>query len=304
MPQCVGSVTQYLRNAVAEWSLDKTLEVPINLQGNRFDVSFMPEIQPASMMADRLCRQHASVIGVDEQTLPQCVSPVTDYLQSAVRRWAAEKTLEVSVPIEQSVFELRFMPERRSAESMATQLCVDNAQMLGVTQETLAGCISPVMQYLQGAINDWVTSKTVSVDLNLNNKPYTMRFMPERVTAQEMAQRLCTEQAAELGLTTQTQLVNECIAPVASYVQNEINSWLNSKTLVVPLTVQGADGTPLTAQVSFLPEHETVTSVAGNFCVQNAPVLGLTNENVVQQCLNPISDYLQSEAIKWRASRA
>lgn len=303
---CVDPVLMYLNNAVNEWSIDKTLEVPVNIQGKTFDISFMPEIQSATSMADRLCRQHASLIGVNQETLPACVNPVQNYLQQEVSKWSAEKTLEVSVPIGTNVFEVKFMPERQSAQDMAAQLCVNNANLIGITQETLPSCTDPVTDYLQKAVNQWVLRKTLVTDITLNSMPFTLRFMPERVSSGEMARRLCTEQAGALGLTTREQIIAGCMAPVTDHIANEVRTWTESKTLTVPMNVRtpGIPGSSeQTVQFSFMPEHESLQTLARNFCVQNAAALSLTEQTLVGSCLQPVISYLDNEVKMWMAKR-
>mmetsp|Transcript_47923 Transcript_47923/g.133599 ORF Transcript_47923/g.133599 Transcript_47923/m.133599 type:complete len:377 (+) Transcript_47923:65-1195(+) len=299
---CIDPVTLYLNNVINEWALDKTLQVPVTLDNESFDVKFMPEVQSSETMALELCKAHAASAGLDEQSMPACVSPVTSYLQNAVNRWVAEKTLEVAVPIEGQTFQVTFLPERQSSRDMAIKLCRDNAQMLGVTEETFPACIDSVGNYLQNAVNRWVLSKTIEVPVKLGTatvpeKEFNLRFMPERVSAGEMARRLCIEQAAELGLTD-TNIVAGCIAPVTDHVNGEIERWIQSKTLVVPVTFGNI---PL--EVSLLPEHDNVARVATNVCVQQANALGLTEETIRNDCIAPVAKYLQEEVQKWDAAR-
>lgn len=299
---CIDPVTLYLNNVINEWALDKTLQVPVTLDNESFDVKFMPEVQSSETMALELCKAHAASAGLDEQSMPACVSPVTSYLQNAVNRWVAEKTLEVAVPIEGQTFQVTFLPERQTSRDMAIKLCRDNAQMLGVTEETFPTCIDAVGNYLQNAVNRWVLSKTIEVPVKLGTatvpeKEFNLRFMPERVSAGEMARRLCIEQAAELGLTD-SNIVAGCIAPVTDHVNGEIERWIQSKTLVVPVTLGNI---PL--EVSLLPEHDNVARVATNVCVQQANALGLTEETIRNDCIAPVAKYLQEEVQKWDAAR-
>ena len=295
--ECLEPVTLYLNNVVNEWALDKTLQVPLTLDGNTFDVKFMPELQSATNMANQLCQQHLTASGMGMDKAAACVGPVTSYLQNSINSWVAEKTLEVSVPIDGKVFDVTFLPERQSASDMASKLCINNAATLGVTQATLPNCLGAVTEFLQNSVNRWVQSKTVTIDINVNQKPFTLRFMPERVTAGEMARRLCVEQAADLGLNQQN-IASQCIAPITDELTARIDRWIQAKTLVVPLTIGG-----VAHRISMLPEHDKVARVARTFCVGQAEALGLTEVNIAQQCVVPVADLLQREATAWTAQR-
>lgn len=298
MSSCVGPVKNYLSNAVNEWVVDRTLDVPVTIEGYTFDVSFLPEVQSSSDLATNVCTQYAGAVGtLTAEASALCNQRVSSYLQSTVNSWAAEKTLEIPLTIKDTTFDVRFLPERESAQNVATRICTEHAQRLELDENSLPGCIGPVTDYLTRAINEWVLEKTIVVDVNLNDNPYTLRFMPERIRGSAMAQRLCVEQAATLGLTEDT-LYSSCVNPVADFIAEKIKLWLADKILEVPVEIG-----EVSTVVRFMPERESTRSVARTFCVKNATTLNLTEENIITNCLDPVTVFLQQQAQLWAAQR-
>lgn len=299
MGSCVEPVTQYLQSAVDEWIKDRTLDVPITLEGQTFDVRFIPEVTSAEAMASKLCADHAAKLGINEETFPNCANPVGDYLRRAVGRWIAEKTLSIPVTVSDITFDVQFMPERQTAVSMASKLCYEHARTLQLsTQADLDGCVSPVGEYLQAAANDWTRSKLLEVVVNVNEMPYTLRFMPERVPAVDMARKLCVDQAEALVLTEET-IVPNCVSPVTDYLVASIDNWLKEKTISIPIKFGEQ-----TSQLEFMPERENSLYVARKFCAGASEALGLTNETVVTECINPVTKLVREEVQKWAAKRS
>ena len=285
---CVKGVNSYLQSVVDEWSVEKTLQVPVSIEGNRFNVRFLPEKQSATNMAEQLCKQNAELLKLTAETLVNCTSPVATYLRQAVAQWADEKTLQLPLNISGTMFDVAFMPERRSAEEMAAQLCRQHAEVLGVTEETFNNCLVPVAQRLNTAVQNWMASKTLRFNVNVDGKAYPVTILPERTTAVDVARDFCVGYAQEFGLTEAT-IVDKCINPVAGVVKDNIARWVAAKRLELP--VKTADGQEL--KVVFVPERETTEAAARRFCGTQGAKLGLTNETVMQQCVAPVYQMLE-----------
>ncbi len=46
---------------------------------------------------------------------------------------------------------------------MATKLCTDNAEKLGVTDATFDGCVNPIAEYLEGSVQQYIGERTLVV---------------------------------------------------------------------------------------------------------------------------------------------
>jgi len=75
--------------------------------------------------------------------------------------------LKVPLSIAGNDFNIRFRADLVSASDVAKRLCTENASNLEVTEATVADCVSPVSEYLEKALNQYVAEKTIQVD-NLN----------------------------------------------------------------------------------------------------------------------------------------
>merc|ERR1712227_339635 len=97
LPSCTGPMEVYLRQAVDNWMLEKTLELPVTVNGVTFDLRFLPERESPISMARKLCVENANTIGglTNENIATACVNPVADYVESGVKNWINEKTITV-----------------------------------------------------------------------------------------------------------------------------------------------------------------------------------------------------------------
>lgn len=56
--------------------------------------------------------------------------------------------------------------------------------------------------------------------------------------------------------------------------------------------------------VSFMPQKETAADMARRLCVEKAEEIGgLTNENVVSSCIEPVAAFFDKEVAKWLADK-
>ena len=63
--------------------------------------------------------------------------------------------------------------------------------------------------------------------------------MPERTSSVNVARQLCIDKADEIGGLTNENVVSACLEPVALYLQKVVKDWIDSKTLVVPISFDG-----------------------------------------------------------------
>lgn len=98
---CLSDVSNYLTSRVRSWIDSKTLVLPLQVNGTRFDLSYFPERDSASALASKLCTQYAARNeGLTEENFySACVNPVVTYLQQVTDSWIRERTIDISVDL-------------------------------------------------------------------------------------------------------------------------------------------------------------------------------------------------------------
>lgn len=289
---CIERVGNYLQAAVDSWYEEKVFSTAVTLKGNRFDIRFIPEVDSTTTMAQQLCAKNQQLLGIS--TLDECVSSVDTYLKREVQAWYGEKTVIAPIVINDTEFEISFLPERQSPVDMASKLCRDQAATLGVTAENFANCVNPVAARLSTIVQQWIDSKTLEFTLTVAQKPYQFSFMPEREAASTVAQTFCQQRATEFQLT-EANFVSACVNPINEYINQVVKEWINSKIVSINVDVNNKP-TP----IEFIPERETTARVARRFCLQNAEALKLTEANFVDACVDPVNEGLV-KAVRARA---
>lgn len=61
--------------------------------------------------------------------------------------------------------------------------------------------------------------------------------MPEKETSLNVAKQLCITKAEDIGGLTKENVVETCINPVANYLQQAVQEWIDSKSLTVPIEI-------------------------------------------------------------------
>jgi len=53
--------------------------------------------------------------------------------------------------------------------------------------------------------------------------------------------------------------------------------------------------------VRFMPDRQSALEMARKLCVENAASIeGLTDANILSECVDPVARYLQSQVDEWR----
>lgn len=301
---CVASVGQYIVTNVNSYIQERTISVPITVSGTTLDVRFRPDQVSTDTMADKVCSEEkiqAPFLAENKNLVTSCVEPVSNYLRIAVDNWITDKTLSIPLTVNGTRFDIQYFPERDSSSKVATKLCTEKADVIGgLTNENVGDvCIAPITKYLDQAAASWLSDKTLVLPLTLNDKTFTVKYMPEKQQSINVAKQLCIERAGEIGGLTEENVVDKCINPVTGSLQKAVEDWIKSKTLVVPVTIDGK-----VFNLSYMPLRHTSVSMAKKLCIDNASEIGgLTNENVVDLCIKPVVDILDVAGKKWLAER-
>jgi hypothetical protein len=295
---CVNNVGEYLKAQVDNWADEKTVTFPVTLDTTQFSVRFIPELSDPVVVATNICTKYAekSETPFDHDS---CVKQTASYIQSRVSNFFDEKTLSLSLRLKDDLtVNARFLPERQSPQDVATQICRQYAEPLQLTNENVRNtCLVPVTNYLADAVENWARSKTLEFVLTIEGNPYTVSFMPERTSALTVAQEFCRTNAEKFQLT-QENWMGKCVQPVSQRITSTIQTWVDSKKLVVPLQVGEK---PI--NVEFIPERQSVRDVAMQFCQSQQEPMGLTTANWIQQCVNPTIGLLNQGLDNWVAQR-
>lgn len=270
------------------------MQVDLDISGVAFNIRFSPEVESAASVAQRLCTEQASRIGVNQENLKDCLSKVGNYLQAAVDDWLSEKTLSAPVTVNGKRINVEFIPEADTPVSVATNVCKTHHEFLGVTN--MDSCVKAIGDHLQGLVDNWYAEKTMNVPLSISGKEFELTFMPERQSPQDMAKKLCVEQAGNLGVTQET--LPTCVGKVTEYLNNAVTEWVQSKTLDFSLTV---DNKPY--RFRFFPERESSEVVARRFCASHAEEFQLNRENIDGVCVEPMNTRIAEVVRQWVESK-
>lgn len=201
----------------------------MNIAGTSFSVHIEPDRDTPVSMAEKLCTEEGARIGVTTDTLQDCVASVSGYLKQEVDAWIRVRTLSIPLTIGELELNVVLRPGRDDLVSTANKLCSQYKDSLGITDENLGGCITPVTQYFQREVSAWEQEKTLYVAVTVEGAggplTFDIQFMPERTSAQDMAARLCKENKDALQLAETNDAMMNCIVPVTDYLNKAVQQW-------------------------------------------------------------------------------
>jgi hypothetical protein len=193
-------------------------------------------------------------------------------------------------------FTVRFAPETQKAEQVAEKICTEKGEEIGVTGETYNNCVNNVGQYLKAQVDNWADEKIVTFPVTLNTTQFNVRFIPELSDPVAVATNICSQYAKQ----SETPFNHDsCVRATANYIQSRVNNFFDEKTLSLSLRLNE----DLTVTARFLPERQSPQDVATQICRQYAEPLQLTNENVRETCLVPVTNYLATAVENWVRSK-
>ena len=106
----------------------------------------------------------------------------------------------------------------------------------------------------------------------------------------QAADFFCHEYATQLSLTTEDDLRNTCVPPIAKYIQDLFQTQSQPNVQKFVMTVEGSEED---IDFSFDVNKNTPESAADAVCMQRGGQFGLTTrEQVVKQCIPVVSDFI------------
>lgn len=296
---CSGVVTEYVQGYIDRWVESRKMTVPLVIRGLQFDITMFPDREEPAVLANRLCQDHADTLGLTPDALPECSSSVSMYIQRAVNLWYAARTIEIPLSVNEQKLSLKFMPERESAALIAERFCRDQGTtLLGVPADDIQVCTDPVQIHIEKEINKWMEERTIRLKLQLVGHVLDIDFLPEVENTVSTATRVCEAEAARLGIG-KANLVTNCVEPIAEALSFYVDEWVADKTLNVPMVLNDN----LKIDVTFLPNRQTVESVADSVCREQGEALKLTDATFQDFCVQPIATYLEAAVADWRTMK-
>lgn len=126
------------------------MQVTLTVAEKPYEVSY-PAGMALEAVAQEFCIRNAAVFGITRnEQLPNCISPVAEYLHNAAnpKQQRSPQMLTVPITIGNTKYDITF-PAGSAANAVAQEFCVRNAATIGITtNEQLPGCIGPVSDYL------------------------------------------------------------------------------------------------------------------------------------------------------------
>lgn len=238
-----------------------SLQLPIG--GKAYPIQYRAHEVSAADAARQFCVSEASALGITNDTLPNCVVSVSEFLKAqtkgAMEAYAAKNTILVPVKIGDLSFDVTFRIDTQSAADMATQLCSVHAQKLGVTKETLPNCVGPVSGYLQKAVTQFVAQRSVGIRITLENIDFDINMRRDLISAVEMGEKLCRENAKVLNVNNDN--FRRCIEVAGGLIQTRLNEVDKAQMIRVPMKIGNLDTT-----LEVLPSLEEVKKLAKAVC--------------------------------------
>ena len=296
---CSGVVTDYVQAHIDRWVESRKLTVPLVIKGLQFDITMFPDREEPAVLANHLCQDHADTLNLTLDTLQDCVSSVNMYIQRAVNLWYAARTIEVPLSVNDQKFSFQFMPERESAAVIAERFCREQgATLLGVTEDNVKGCTDSVQVHIEAQISKWAEERTIKLKLGVDDHIIDVEFIPEMENTDTAAARVCEGEATRRGIS-KANIATNCVEPMVEALTFAMDEWVADKTLNVPLVLNE----DVKIDVTFLPNRQTVESVANNVCRQQGETLKLTEATFQVGCVMPIAAYLEAAVADWRTTK-
>lgn len=300
------------------------LSVKLNIDGREFGIKFPENLSPRSV-AEHFCVEQAGTLNIVQETLPNCIAPVENFLVSAISDEIRKKSVRdlqqrnvlIQLKVNEIDYEITFQPSAVSIEAVASTFCQEKAPELGVTTETLSNCVTQINAYIMQQLKDYVDANSkqqmmmpapgtppMRVPLRIGDRDFTVEFVHQLTTPQQVATQFCVEQGASLGFTTET--VAGCIDPVQNYLANAISSQLSAtagaESKAKPFEVSLMIGSE-EFKLAFDPYTVSARTAAGQFCGEKGYSFGITQENVMTACVAPVQKLIQ-ESIDKQYNRA
>ena len=176
LQNCVNPVEQFLVSAISDEARRKAVQnlsgrqITIKLRANEkdYEITFQPSAVSIDGVANAFCSEKGGELGVTEQSFPECVRQISDYIMRELQDFVNASTtparaqppappagtMRLPLKIGDREFAVEFVPQNVTPQQVATQFCVEQGRSLGFSEENVFECINPVAAYLANAIEE------------------------------------------------------------------------------------------------------------------------------------------------------
>lgn len=313
LPNCVNPVQQHLNTQLAQ--LNAQLQsFPLTIGGAQYEIRFDPRVTSIDVAARDFCIQNGGNFGITQETLNNCITPVTNHLLGVLRPAQQQQQqqqqqpadmLTVTLDIGTSKYEVQFSPSQTTPQDAARSFCIRHAAALGVSEATLNNCVEPVVEHLVAAVQRHSTpvkpvappatqpvpDDVLRVTMTIGGNEFEIRFPPATTTAESAARDFCVKHAEILGVTRET--FSDCLTPVMQYLQGEVNRLFPQKSedLLIPIQIG-----KVVHQIRYNPDTQDADAVAREFCVTNAAAIGL-DQDALPNCVLQVGGYVRANSV-------
>lgn len=148
----------------------------------------------------------------------------------------------------------------------------------------------------------------LSVPVTIGDLQYEVELIPTMEGVRDMAKRFCRERHNDFNVEMDGNFQSNCITPVAEYLADAIEKTnrqlqereraalaasTKAETIRVPLKIADNE-----YEITFPATEVHARHMAGLFCTERGPSIGVTAANYVDSCLRPIGDYLKDAVRK------
>lgn len=236
----------------------RELSVNMKVAGVDYSLTFNPETTAVASLAKKFCIEQGGRFGVTAETLDNCISPVTQHLQTELEKDVAARgpasttnaagavdskppstkeltPLVAKFKVEGLDYQITFYPTLATPERVANEFCRQKGGEFGITEATFSTCTNAVARHVAGVAEAHQKEqlaalaanrppvkppRTVAVDLTIGSQDFHLRFEPETTATTAVATQLCTERGASFGVTSET--LQNCVAVITQYLDQEV----------------------------------------------------------------------------------
>lgn len=175
-------------------------------------------------------------------------------------------------------------------------------KLLGALENMCIGRLAVVL-----ALCTWVSfaQDLITVPLKIGEGlEYEVSLLPTIDGVNQITQMFCAERKGDFGITDEN--IDACLEPVHSYLSQYIPAAakpaaqeVSEPDMLIPLKVGEQE-----FEISIQPNADSAVATAITFCQQHGTKFGVTEETFIENCLNPVGEYLKAAAEKEAAVRS
>ena len=302
----ISVVMQMLVSLLAQQSggdvSEQMITVPLSPgEGLEYEIQFIPSRDGVRAIASRFCDERKSDFNITNEYINNCLEPIIIYLDNVVankNQAASDLKKDVVVPLKVAEFEyeINFRPSVEAAMATAEQFCTQRGGTFGITNENYqSDCLVPIGDYFKKALQEHITKYSnyelpaqpslfddIKLMMEISGITFEISWNSKNAGPGNMARRFCLAHAEKTLNIDYTA----CVLPVEEYLINATtkpDKLKERKMIKAVVNIAGED-----FEFKFGPEDHEALRAAKEFCVENASALGVREDTMGSQCVQPI----------------